>query len=58
MCGMCKKPFGALSPHADHIQPVHDDSDPLFYDESNIQFLHPECHAKKTQQDVKQGLTR
>lgn len=57
-CAMCKKAFGAESPHADHKIPVHDESDPLFYDEANIQFLHPSCHAIKTQGDVKQGLTR
>jgi hypothetical protein len=55
---MCKKPFGGASPHADHITPVHSQDDPLFFDESNIQFLHPECHAEKTRKDMKAGLTR
>jgi 5-methylcytosine-specific restriction endonuclease McrA len=50
--------FGAESPHADHIIPVTSENDPLFYDEKNIQFLHPECHGVKTKKDVAQGLTR
>ena len=57
-CGMCERAFGSESPHADHIMPVQDQGDPLFFDENNIQFLHAECHAIKTQRDVKLGLTR
>lgn len=58
LCAECGKAFGGVSPHGDHIVPVQDESDPLFYDESNIQFLHPACHGRKTQMDVKRGLTR
>lgn len=58
ICGICRKPFGATSPHADHIVPVESQDDPLFFNESNIQFLHPVCHGEKTQKDVKSGLTR
>lgn len=58
MCGICGKPFGGDSPHGDHIQPVSGQDDPLFFDEGNIQFLHPACHGKKTAEDVRNGLTR
>ena len=58
LCAACGKAFGSESPHGDHIVPVMDESDPLFYEESNIQFLHPSCHGRKTQGDVKRGLTR
>lgn len=55
---MCGRAFGASSPHGDHIIPVSGQDDPLFFEESNIQFLHPECHGKKTAADVRQGTTR
>lgn len=58
VCGLCGKAFGNVSPHADHIIPVTGEDDPLFYDETNIQFLHPECHGVKTKKDVALGLTR
>ena len=58
LCAMCCKPFGKESPHADHIIPVLSNDDPLFYEASNIQFLHPSCHAAKTEKDVKAGRTR
>lgn len=57
-CGICSLVFGNESPHADHIIPVKGEGDPLFYDESNIQFLHAKCHGLKTKGDVRQGLTR
>jgi 5-methylcytosine-specific restriction endonuclease McrA len=57
-CAMCCKAFGAESPHADHIIPVLSAEDPLFYDPNNIQFLHPDCHGRKTDGDVKAGATR
>lgn len=58
MCAVCGKAFGSESPHGDHIVPVQDESDPLFYDESNIQFLHASCHGRKTASDVRRGVTR
>jgi 5-methylcytosine-specific restriction endonuclease McrA len=58
VCAMCGLAFGSEPPHADHIIPVTSADDPLFYDESNIQFLHPGCHGEKTKQDVRKGLTR
>ena len=58
LCAMCGLAFGSDSPHADHIVPVQSNDDPLFFEPNNIQFLHPECHASKTVQDVRQGLTR
>jgi len=57
-CAMCGKAFGSESPHADHIVPVLSADDPLFYEESNIQFLHPACHGRKTDADVRAGATR
>lgn len=57
-CGMCGRVFGAESPHADHIVPVMNEDDPLFYAEHNIQFLHPACHGEKTAGDVRGGRTR
>jgi len=58
LCGICGKAFGTNSPHADHIIPVQSADDPLFFKPDNIQFLHPECHSKKTKTDVRLGLTR
>lgn len=58
VCGMCGLAFGLVSPHADHIIPVTSEDDPLFFDEANIQFLHPACHGRKTDEDVKAGRTR
>lgn len=58
LCAMCSRPFGTESPHGDHIIPVQSNDDPLFYNENNIQFLHPKCHAEKTERDVKAGRTR
>ncbi len=58
VCAMCKRAFGAEGFHADHIVPVQSADDPLFYDERNIQFLHPACHSIKTAQDVESGSTR
>lgn len=58
VCAMCGLAFGGRSPHADHIEPVLSNDDPLFYDQNNIQFLHPACHASKTVQDVAKGATR
>lgn len=57
-CAMCGQSLGLESPHFDHIQPVTDANDPRFYDPTNIQFLHPGCHAKKTNRDVRNGKTR
>jgi 5-methylcytosine-specific restriction endonuclease McrA len=57
-CGICGKAFGVESPHADHIVPVLSADDPLFYEETNIQFLHPACHGRKTSDDVRAGTTR
>lgn len=57
-CAMCKRAFGGEGFHADHIVPVQSADDPLFYEESNIQFLHPACHSIKTAQDVDAGATR
>jgi 5-methylcytosine-specific restriction endonuclease McrA len=58
MCNACGLAFGSESPHADHIVPVLNEDDPLFYCEDNVQFLHPSCHAKKTAMDVKSGMSR
>lgn len=58
VCAACGLAFGAGGFHADHMQPVTSEDDPLFFDPQNIQFLHPECHGKKTARDVRQGLTR
>lgn len=57
-CAICGRAFGSESPHADHIVPVLSAEDPLFYEEKNIQFLHPDCHGRKTKQDVRLGRTR
>jgi len=57
-CAACGGAFGAESPHGDHIVPVEDQRDKLFFDEENIQFLHPRCHGLKTALDVQQGKTR
>jgi 5-methylcytosine-specific restriction endonuclease McrA len=57
LCAMCGLAF-VSTPHGDHIEPVTSADDPLFYKESNIQFLHPGCHGEKTKQDVRKGLTR
>lgn len=57
-CAACNRVFGKESPHADHIVPVQSADDPLFYEPSNIQFLHPACHGMKTKRDVRSGLTR
>lgn len=57
-CAACGLVFGSTTPHGDHIQPVKSAGDALFFDESNIQFLHAECHGKKTADDVRAGLTR
>lgn len=57
-CAMCGRVFGKEAFHADHIMPVNGADDPLFFDESNIQFLHPDCHGQKTKTDVLRGLTR
>ena len=58
MCAACGKAFGATPPHGDHIIPVKGPDDPLFFDEHNIQFLHVDCHGRKTASDVKAGTTR
>lgn len=58
VCGVCGLAFGSVSPHADHIIPVIGEDDPSFYREDNIQFLHPACHGRKTERDVKAGRTR
>jgi 5-methylcytosine-specific restriction endonuclease McrA len=58
VCAMCGSGFGNVSPHADHIIPVAGQDDALFFDESNIQLLHPRCHGIKTKQDMKAGKTR
>lgn len=58
LCAVCGLAFGGESPHADHIVPVKSADDPLFYVESNIQFLHPDCHGRKTASDVRRGATR
>lgn len=58
LCGMCGRVFGAESPHADHIMPVISQDDPLFFEPTNIQFLHPACHGEKTARDVREGRTR
>jgi 5-methylcytosine-specific restriction endonuclease McrA len=57
-CAACGLAFGAQSPHADHIIPIQDENDPLFYCEDNIQFLHPGCHSRKTAADLRAGLGR
>ena len=58
LCAICGNAFGCESPHADHIIPILSADDPLFYEPSNIQFLHPACHGRKTDGDVKAGATR
>lgn len=44
--------------HVDHKVPVTDAKDPLFFERTNLQFLHPACHSSKTREDRKRGLTR
>lgn len=56
-CDLCGRSITGMI-HADHIQPVKDSSDPLFYDRTNIQFLHPACHSQKTREDAQSGQTR
>lgn len=56
-CDRCKKLIVGMI-HCDHIKPVIDAKDPLFYDRKNIQFLHPACHSQKTAEDKRKGLTR
>jgi len=56
-CAKCNKSLGKQV-HFDHIIPVKSDNDPNFYKVSNIQFLHPHCHAEKTAEDIRKGLTR
>lgn len=58
LCAACGLAFGAEGFHADHIEPVQSADDPLFYEPTNIQFLHPSCHSKKTRQDESDGKTR
>jgi 5-methylcytosine-specific restriction endonuclease McrA len=58
MCAVCGLAFGLEPPHADHIIPVQSKDDPLFFEPSNIQFLHSHCHGLKTASDVANGLTR
>jgi 5-methylcytosine-specific restriction protein A len=42
----------------DHIIPVKSAGDPGFYEESNLQPLCRKCHAIKTAEDIRKGLTR
>jgi len=42
----------------DHIIPVEDKDDPLFWDETNWQSLCHLHHNRKTRRDLKQGLGR
>lgn len=39
---------GADSEHVDHIKPVKDRNDPLFWDPTNHQPLCRPCHSRKT----------
>ena len=57
-CAICKKSFQNDTPHFDHIEPVESADDPKFFEKSNIQFLHHECHALKTSRDIRNGKTR
>jgi 5-methylcytosine-specific restriction endonuclease McrA len=56
-CAMCGKSLGQQV-HFDHKTPIKSAEDPLFYEPTNIQFLHPHCHAAKTAEDMRKGLTR
>lgn len=58
VCAMCGLVFGSSIPQLDHIIPFTSLDDPKRFDPDNCQFLHSECHAVKTVQDVRQGLTR
>lgn len=49
-CRMCGRQFGPRRRdiHVDHIVRHNGQSDPLFWDRSNLQLLCPPCHGKKT----------
>jgi 5-methylcytosine-specific restriction enzyme A len=42
----------------DHIIPIKSEGDPLFWEHGNHQGLSRNCHAMKTAEDRRQGLTR
>ena len=56
-CDMCGTAINGMI-HVDHIQPVSGPKDAAFYRRSNLQFLHPGCHSKKTREDTVKGATR
>jgi len=54
LCVRC----GRVAELVDHIKPVIDESDPLFWLPSNHQSLCWSCHSVKTADDKRKGLTR
>lgn len=54
----CACGCGRLATDVDHIIPVAGPEDPLFWKPSNHQPLAHECHARKTAEDKRKGLTR
>lgn len=51
---------GELVPaaHVDHIEPVADEFDPLFWEPTNHQGLCAKCHGRKTELDSRAGKNR
>ncbi|MDB5390214.1 MAG: endonuclease [Planctomycetaceae bacterium] len=49
-CAACGKILdgGRSGIHVDHKRPHNGPTDPLFFDEDNLQMLHPSCHSRKT----------
>jgi 5-methylcytosine-specific restriction endonuclease McrA len=43
--------------HVDHIVPFRGLDDPLRFDQSNWQLLHPACHSRKTAMDQRAGVS-
>jgi 5-methylcytosine-specific restriction protein A len=59
LCRMCEQVNRiTIAELVDHIIPVKGADDPRFFEESNHQGLCRPCHALKTAEDVKKGLTR
>ena len=59
LCAMCEKQdIIEAADVVDHIIPVHGPNDPNFWEPRNHQALSYACHALKTRDDIKRGLTR
>jgi 5-methylcytosine-specific restriction enzyme A len=59
-CGpeCCPNGCHAAATEVDHIQPIKDKDDPLFFEESNLAALSEGCHSKKTAKDRRKGQCR